>query len=192
MMTMTVTELRDLLRKLQQVRWGGDRRVRYEANGVAREVEFRSAIELRQAVGDLERAIAAAEGKPALQVVRKDGEAVRNFVQPGDVITLIAPDGGVLSGQPFLVGNIFAIATTDATEGTTVEGALVGCFELSKASGDISAGDRLFWDDTAKVIKNESAAGLYPVGVAIVAAAADTPTVRARLDGIAVEAVPET
>ncbi|MGH6866086.1 MAG: hypothetical protein ACREDO_07965 [Methyloceanibacter sp.] len=73
-MTMTPAEMRDLLRKLQQVRWTGDRRVTYIANGVERTVEHRSDIELRQAVGDLEREIARAEGRPGLQAVNITSE----------------------------------------------------------------------------------------------------------------------
>ena len=67
-MTMTVTEMKELRDKLQRRRWSGDRRVEYTANGITRNVQFASDIELRTALGDLERDIAAAEGKPTLQV----------------------------------------------------------------------------------------------------------------------------
>jgi hypothetical protein len=62
---MTLAEARDLLRKLQAVRWSGDRRVTYIANGVERTVEHRSDVELRQAIGDVENFIGNLEGRGA-------------------------------------------------------------------------------------------------------------------------------
>jgi predicted RecA/RadA family phage recombinase len=117
---------------------------------------------------------------------------MKNFVQPGDVLTLIAPAGGVQSGQPFVVNSIFGIATHDAIEGAEVEAQVVGVFEFAKMPGAIAQGAPVWWDDTAKVIKGASAAGLYPVGVATEGAAADAPSVRVRLSGVPVAAVPGT
>jgi predicted RecA/RadA family phage recombinase len=117
---------------------------------------------------------------------------MKNFVQPGDVLTLIAPAGGVHSGQPFVVNSIFGIATYDAIEGAEVEAQVVGVFEFAKLPGLIAQGAPVWWDDTAKVIKGASAAGLYPVGVATEGAAADAPSVRVRLSGVPVAAVPGT
>jgi predicted RecA/RadA family phage recombinase len=35
---------------------------------------------------------------------------MRNFVQDGNILTLVVPEGGVLSGYPIIVGSIFGIA----------------------------------------------------------------------------------
>jgi predicted RecA/RadA family phage recombinase len=113
---------------------------------------------------------------------------MKNFVQPGDTLTLTVPAGGVLSGQPVVVGSIFGVAAYDAIEGAEVEAQVTGVFELPKAAGVIDQGDPVWWDDTANVIKNASAAGLYSVGVATGGAASDAPTVRVRLSGVPVEA----
>lgn len=48
-------------------------------------------------------------------------------------------------------------------------------------------GDRMAWDDTAKVIA-PPAAGLYPVGIAITAAGNGAVTVRVGLNGAATAA----
>jgi hypothetical protein len=66
---LTLSEMRDLLTKLERVRYTGDRRVNYTANGVTREVEWRTDIELRQAINDLKQEIAAMQGKPAVSLV---------------------------------------------------------------------------------------------------------------------------
>jgi hypothetical protein len=65
---LTIAEMLDLLTKLERVRWTGDRRVEYVANGVSRVVEYRSDVELRQAIGDLKQDIAAMQGKSAVNV----------------------------------------------------------------------------------------------------------------------------
>lgn len=113
---------------------------------------------------------------------------MKNYVQNGDVVTVTAPTGGVASGQGMVVGGLFGIAATTAPEGSNVEIATVGVFDLPKAPATVFAlGDRMAWDDTAKVIA-PPAAGLYPVGIAITAVANGATTVRVRLDGVATAA----
>lgn len=110
---------------------------------------------------------------------------MKNFIQTGAMITVPAPTGGVASGQGVIVGGLFGIATTTAPEATSVEIATTGVFDLPKAPATVFAlGDRVAWDDTAKVIATP-AAGLYPVGIAISAVGNGTTTVRVRLDGVA-------
>jgi predicted RecA/RadA family phage recombinase len=104
------------------------------------------------------------------------------------MITVPAPTGGVVSGQGVIVGALFGIAATTATEGDNVEIATTGVYDLPKAPATVVAlGDRVAWDDTVKVIA-PPAAGLYPVGIAITAAGNGAVTVRVRLDGVATEA----
>jgi len=50
---------------------------------------------------------------------------VKNYIQPGNTITLTAPYA-VVSGDGLLVGSIFGIAAGDAAVGEPVETALVG------------------------------------------------------------------
>lgn len=70
-----------------------------------------------------------------------------NFVQRGDVITVAAPSGGVLSGDPVAIGFIFGVATHDAEETLPLELAMTGVFTLPADTNlVISAGDRLYWD----------------------------------------------
>jgi predicted RecA/RadA family phage recombinase len=113
---------------------------------------------------------------------------MKNFIQNGHMITVLAPAGGVVSGQGVIVGGLFGIAATTAPEAANVEIATTGVYDLSKAPATVLAlGDRVAWDDAAKVIA-PPAAGLYPVGIAITAAGNGAFTVRVRLDGVATEA----
>ncbi len=113
----------------------------------------------------------------------------KNFVQPGKAINLTTPTGGVSSGDGFVVGNIFAVAAYDATQGEEVEGVVVGVFELPKSVGVINEGAQVWWDDSAKTVENASGAGLFPIGICVGGAASGDATCSVRLDGMAVAAV---
>lgn len=114
----------------------------------------------------------------------------KNFVQDGDVVTMIAPSGGVKSGDLLIVGALAGICNTDALEDEEVEVSLEGVWELPKASGQINAGALVWWDNvTGHNVVNASSAGLFPIGVAVVEAGTGEATVRVRLSGIPVAAV---
>ena len=101
-----------------------------------------------------------------------------NYIQPGRSITVAAPTGGVLSGQGVLIGTLFGIAQYDAVEGAEVEILTEGVVEIGKTSAlAIGVGDRLFWDDTNKLV-NKTTTAQQQVGVAIAAAANPSATVK--------------
>jgi predicted RecA/RadA family phage recombinase len=109
-----------------------------------------------------------------------------NFIQQGNVITAIAPSGGVLSGQGLIYGSFFGVCAIDAVAGAETELAVTGVFSLPKVSPlVINAGDKVYWDDTAKLI-TKTASGNSLVGAATEAAASTAPTVRVRLNGTTV------
>jgi predicted RecA/RadA family phage recombinase len=101
-----------------------------------------------------------------------------NYIQPGRSITVAAPSGGVLSGQGVLIGTLFGIAQYDAVEGAEVEILTEGVVEIGKTSAlAIAVGDRLFWDDTNKLV-NKTTTAQQQVGVAVAAAANPSATVK--------------
>ena len=71
-----------------------------------------------------------------------------NFVQPGDVVTVSAPTGGVVSGAAFQVADLVGVAMFDAAEGEQVEMAIEGVFNLP--SSESTQGAKVYWDDIAK------------------------------------------
>jgi predicted RecA/RadA family phage recombinase len=109
---------------------------------------------------------------------------MKNYVQPGNTVTLIAPTGGVKSGEPILVGSIFGIAACDAAQTTEVEASLVGVFDLN-AVGPINAGAPAYWDVTAKKITATAATNKL-VGATLGAIGGGGVTARVRLNGIAI------
>ena len=106
---------------------------------------------------------------------------MKNFVQPGDTLTLPAPYD-VLSGGGALVGSIFGVAAEDALSGADVDLVVEGVFTLPKTSAlAIAIGDHVYWDDTAKVV-NKTSGGNTLVGVAVSVAANPSGTVDVRLN----------
>jgi len=112
---------------------------------------------------------------------------MKNFIQEGNIITASAPVA-LSSGQGVLIGNLFGVATKAASVGASVELATQGVFSLSKAANiALDACARVSWDATNNQIV-APASGMAPIGIAILAAANGTTTVRVRQDGVSVTA----
>lgn len=109
---------------------------------------------------------------------------MKNFVQTGNTITLTAPYA-VASGDGLLVGAIFGVAAGAAALGEPVEAALTGVYDLKKvASQAWAAGDKVYWDNTAKEATKTTTSNTL-IGVAVVAVAGGAGDVvgRVRLNG---------
>lgn len=105
---------------------------------------------------------------------------MKNFIQAGDVVTLTAPRT-LVSGDGFMAGSLFAVATKDAANAAAVEGVIKGVVVLSKATPlVISEGDPVYWDNTAFVVNKTSSNPL--IGVCVVAAGSSATTVYVRLN----------
>ena len=103
---------------------------------------------------------------------------MKNFIQPGNTITVIAPVGGVLSGQLAVVGSIIGVANYDAVAGAQAELSVEGVFELPKTPADAITAGQSVKATPGGVIDG---AATKVVGYAIAAAGAGTTTVRVRL-----------
>lgn len=113
---------------------------------------------------------------------------MKNHIQKGDIITVPAPAGGIVSGEGAIIGNIFGIAAYAAAVGDPVELSTVGIYQLPKATAAVlTVGARVAWDNTAKNI-NVPGTGRFPVGIATEAAGIGITSVAVRLDGVATEA----
>lgn len=124
--------------------------------------------------------MAAGFGPPHQSNRQRENEAMKNFIQPGNVITLTAP-ANVSSGDFVLVGALFGVAARDALSGDPVECRTEGVFELPKAAAlAINEGDALYWD-TADGNFNKTAADNTFAGHAVADAGANDATVKIRL-----------
>lgn len=110
---------------------------------------------------------------------------MKNYVQPGEVLELTAPSGGVVSGTPVLIGALVVIPAVDAAQTVKFSAAVVGVYEVPKATGDAwLEGEKVYWD-VADGNFNQSSSGNTLVGVAARAAESADATGFVRFDGVA-------
>jgi predicted RecA/RadA family phage recombinase len=98
---------------------------------------------------------------------------MKNFIQPGDVLTLIAPHD-VLPGEGLQVGALFGVATGKALLGAEVEAVLEGVFNLKKDNTVPTQGAKAYWDSTAKKVTVTVATNIHIGYFAKTALAGDT------------------
>jgi predicted RecA/RadA family phage recombinase len=109
---------------------------------------------------------------------------VKNFVQDGNIVTLAAPVT-VASGAGLLVGTLFGVAAYDALVGADVEVAVTGVYNLPKAVGALTQGQKIYWDNTAKNVTGTVGTNTF-IGCAVLPAASGDATARIRLNGVSV------
>ena len=113
---------------------------------------------------------------------------MRNFIQPGDTITLKATTD-TKSGDGLVVGSIFGIACNDALKDTEVEVKLTGVFQLNKvATEKWNVGSLIYWNEQKKLATLEQNNLL--IGVAIADALNPSSVGTIRLNGISFTTTP--
>lgn len=106
---------------------------------------------------------------------------MRNFIQPGKVLTMTAPSGGVTSGSFVKIGAVFGVAATTAAESEEFEMAVGEVYDLPKVAAQAwSVGDVIYADGTGIMTTVET--GNTKVGVAVEAAENPSGTGRVRLN----------
>jgi predicted RecA/RadA family phage recombinase len=74
---------------------------------------------------------------------------MKNYVQKGDVIPVVAGVGGIASGDVVKVGSLIGVAVTSAAQNETASVSLTGVCEVKKKTTDvITQGEPLYWDAT--------------------------------------------
>ncbi len=96
---------------------------------------------------------------------------MNNLKQRGDIVTLVAPTGGVTTGLGVLIGQIFAVPVVTAAATVSFAARIAGVVELVKISGTAwTEGQLLYWDDSASNVTTVSA-GNTLIGTAAILAA---------------------
>jgi predicted RecA/RadA family phage recombinase len=106
-----------------------------------------------------------------------------NFVQPGHVLELEAPTGGVVSGTGYLIGSLFVVALTTVAQTLRFSGQIDGVWTLPKVSAQAwTEGQKIYWDDGNDRTTTVATDGVL-IGVASVAADNPSSTGDVRLNG---------
>jgi predicted RecA/RadA family phage recombinase len=97
---------------------------------------------------------------------------MENYSQPGEALTLTAPSGGVVSGQPYKIGGLVVIATETKAQtlpfAAVTKGVVLGDKVAIQAWTEAQ---KIYWDNSARLFTT-SAGGNTLVGVAAKAIAA--------------------
>ena len=104
---------------------------------------------------------------------------MKNYVAEGKIVNVTAPYD-VTSGGGALVGNLFGVAAMTALSGSAVDIYREGIFDLAKPVSTgitFAQGDRVYWDNTNKVVTS-AVNGNRLVGIAMAAAADADATAR--------------
>lgn len=114
-----------------------------------------------------------------------------NFSQDGKVVQFTAPTGGVVSGTPYLIGGLLAVALNTVAATLPCEFGIVGVWLLPKVTGTAwTEGEVLYWDNSAFKVTTVSTSN-FRCGVAcrLGGELSASATGMVRLDGIGVTAV---
>ena len=111
---------------------------------------------------------------------------MNNFVSDGEILLVTAPYNAS-SGTGVQVGSyVFGVACTDLVSGATGQIQTCGVFDLAKVSAQAwTAGDTIYWDDSAKLCTTTAASNL-PIGYAVADAANPSSTGRVILQQIGI------
>ena len=98
-----------------------------------------------------------------------------NYLQPGNIIEITAPSGGVVSGAPVVVNQMIGIAAKTEAAGVAVNIQITGVFTVNKVSAQAWAeGSPIYWDEAASLFTIVEG-GLF-AGLATAVAANPTST----------------
>lgn len=117
---------------------------------------------------------------------------MKNYVQPGKTITVVAPYAVTSGGGVEVTGTgyLFGIAVNNQNQGDNMEILTEGVFDLAKDTSTFVNGDYVYWDNTNKVATSTVGTNkkigvallLMPNGTNAPGGAAGDATVRVRLN----------
>lgn len=100
---------------------------------------------------------------------------MKNWVQPGDQLTIAAAPYAVTAGQGLQMGSIFGVAVGTAALGAAVEAQIEGVFTLTKQTAQAwTQGQALYWDNAGRQVTTTVATNKLIGYAAAAALAADT------------------
>lgn len=110
----------------------------------------------------------------------------KNFVQHGDTITCVAPAGGVIAGQIYLLGALVVVASITAAAGELFEGHTKGIWDFNnKTAANTPAFGAKAYLNAAGTEITTTASGNTFIGVFISSGGGASTACRVRLNGVA-------
>lgn len=99
-----------------------------------------------------------------------------NIIAQGDRVELTAPSGGVVSGQGYIINEMFVVAVASALEGEKFAALVEGVVKLPLATATaLAEGEKVGWDeavDNGVVVTDGDAAVDIAIGTAVQALSA--------------------
>jgi len=110
-----------------------------------------------------------------------------NFVQPGNRIIVTTPTGGLSSGDPVQVGQLFGVALADYDAGDDAVILTQGVFTLPKDASAPTQGAAAYWDVSAGKVSTSDDSGVNSlIGTFTEAVATGVTTAKVLLIGTAI------
>ncbi len=103
-----------------------------------------------------------------------------NYVQEGKTLNYTA-GADITSGQFVLIGTIGGVAKTDIANGKTGAVHVCGVFSIPKATGAVTQGAKLYWDESESEVTTTATDNTL-IGVAAAAAASGDSNVHVLLN----------
>lgn len=94
---------------------------------------------------------------------------MKTYTEDGDVLTLTAPTGGVVSGTAYLIGSLVVIALETVAQTLAFPALVVGCADVTKVAEETwTEGLKIYFDESEVKFTLDSDTGTNPlVGVAV-------------------------
>lgn len=114
---------------------------------------------------------------------------MKNFIQPGDVVTWVNGTGAdVAAGAVVVMSHTIGVACVDIADGATGEVSLAGVYTLPKATAAVvAAGEKLLWDASEGNFDDSAATpgsgDILGAVIAVAAAGNGATTVHGKLIG---------
>ncbi len=110
---------------------------------------------------------------------------MKNYIQPGDTITVPAP-ANIASGEGVLLGDLFGVAAGAAASGADLDLVTRGVFELPKDAADtITLGQTVGWDVANKRVTDDAPNAW--IGHAVEAAGVASTSIKVRIAGAVID-----
>lgn len=97
---------------------------------------------------------------------------MKNFIQEGCNLELIAPSGGVVAGKVYMIGALLVVALTSAAVGEKFVGVTEGVFKIPKASALVLTAGEVVWHEntTGEAVAVGTSGADFVMGITIEAA----------------------